>query len=200
MKIKICGLTREEDILAANEIRPDYIGFVFAAGRRRTVTPEKAKSLKALLDPAIPSVGVFVDQSTEEIAGLLKEGIIDIAQLHGNETEEQVREIKALSGKPVIKAFKVTGKEDIIRWKDSKADYLLLDAGQGCGEQFDWSLLSATSRPYFLAGGINTGNIGEALKMPNACCIDVSSGAETDGFKDPAKMRALVQAAHGFKA
>ncbi|MCD8307723.1 MAG: phosphoribosylanthranilate isomerase [Clostridia bacterium] len=198
MKIKICGLTRPEDILAASSVRPDYIGFVFATGRRRTVAPEQAKALKALLDPSIPAVGVFVDQSTEEITTLLEQGIIDIAQLHGHETEEQVQKIKALSGKPVIKAFKVTSREDILRWQESSADYLLLDAGQGSGKQFDWSLLSAASRPYFLAGGINTGNIAEALKMPGLYCIDVSSGAETDGRKDPAKMQALVQAAHGF--
>lgn len=200
MRIKICGLTRPEDILAANRIRPDYIGFVFATGRRRTVSKETAKQLKALLDPSIAAVGVFVDQSTEEIADLLRQGIIDIAQLHGNETEEQVREIKALTGKPVIKALRVTCKEDILRWQDSEADFLLLDAGQGSGEQFDWSLLSAASRPYFLAGGINTGNIAEALKMPGLYCIDVSSGAETDGRKDPAKMQVLAEAAHGFKA
>ncbi len=198
MKIKICGLRREADIMAANELHPDYIGFVFAKSRRQ-VSADTARQLKALLSPDIPAVGVFVDEDPDRIISLLDEGVIDIAQLHGHETENEVLAVKK-AGKPVIKALKVTCCEDITKWADSAADWLLLDAGQGSGEQFDWRLLSAASRPYFLAGGINTENIQEALGMPGLYCIDVSSGAETEGFKDPAKMRELITAAHGYKA
>ena len=106
-KIKLCGLTRLADIEMSNLLKPDYIGFVFASKSRRYVNPEKAAKLKKALDPAIQAVGVFVDEDTEIIAGLLERDVIDLAQLHGHETEEDIRKLKEQTGKPVIRAFRL---------------------------------------------------------------------------------------------
>ena len=131
-RIKICGLTRREDILAANRWKPDYIGFVFAESRRQ-VGKEKARELKNMLRPGILAVGVFVNGDPEEEAGLFREGVIDLIQLHGQETEEDIRRIKLLTGgmAPVIRAVSVTGPESVRQWADSSADFLLLDNGPG---------------------------------------------------------------------
>ena len=200
-KIKICGLTREEDILCANQLKPDYVGLVFAKSRRR-VTMEQAVRLKKLLDPDITAVGVFVDEEPKQILEYLSRGIIDAAQLHGNESEETIRFLRRTSGNPVIKAVVVRQTEDILKWKDTEADYLLLDSGKGSGETFRWSLMEEAAgeleiffdKKIFLAGGIHPGNIHEAIRNVHPYCIDVSSGAETDGAKDPVKMKALVEA------
>lgn len=195
MKIKICGLKREEDILYANEVLPDYVGFVFA-GTKRRVSFEQAAHLRELLDKRIQAVGVFVDEAPANVQKLLKQGIIDMAQLHGNETEEEIRKLRESSKKPVIKAVKVTRCEDVKRWLSSKADYLLFDSGQGTGKTFDWKLLEDaehSGRPYFLAGGLNLDNMEEALRVIHPYCMDVSSGAETDGYKDLEKMRRLTR-------
>lgn len=199
-KIKICGLTREEDILCANQLKPHYVGLVFAKSRRR-VTMEQAVRLKKLLDPDITAVGVFVDEEPKQILEYLSRGIIDAAQLHGNESEGTIRFLRRTSGKPVIKAVVVRQPEDILKWKDTEADYLLLDSGKGSGETFRWSLMEdavgesevAFKKRIFLAGGIHPGNIHEAIRNVHPYCIDVSSGAETDGVKDPVKMKALVE-------
>lgn len=132
----------------------------------------------------------------------LSRGIIDAAQLHGNESEGTIRFLRRTSGKPVIKAVVVRQPEDILKWKDTEADYLLLDSGKGSGETFRWSLMEdavgeseiAFEKSIFLAGGIHPGNIHEAIRNVHPYCIDVSSGAETDGVKDPVKMKALVEA------
>ena len=195
MKIKICGLKREEDIFYANEVLPDYVGFVFAGNKRR-VSFEQAAHLRELLDKRIQTVGVFVDEEPANVQRLLQQGIIDMAQLHGNETEEAIRALQESSGKPVLKAVKVTSREDVKRWLPSQADYLLFDSGQGTGKTFDWKLLEDaehSGRPYFLAGGLNLENMEEALKALHPYCMDVSSGAETDGYKDLEKMRRLTE-------
>lgn len=197
VKIKICGLFREEDILYANQVMPDYIGFVFAKSRRQ-VTVEQAARLKRGLAPGIQAVGVFVDEEPEVILSCLERGIIDMAQLHGQESEQMVRRIGQESGKPVIKAVKVRSRSDVTAWRRSKADYLLFDNGQGTGQCFDWEMLSDAGREFFLAGGIHTGNIQEALVRVHPYCIDISSGAETDGVKDLYKMQALTDAVRRF--
>ncbi|MBR1586607.1 MAG: phosphoribosylanthranilate isomerase [Clostridia bacterium] len=193
-KIKLCGLRRQVDILAANQLAPDYVGFVFAKKSRRFVTPEEAAPLKALLDPAIRAVGVFVDEDVERVAALLRSGVIDCAQLHGHEDASYVARLRAITGQPVIQAFRVAGAGDIARAENSPADLILLDAGAGEGKPFDWSLLRGVRRPYFLAGGLTCGNVGPAVEALKPFGVDVSSGIETDGIKDVEKMRAFVAA------
>ena len=193
-KIKLCGLSRSCDIEAANTLQPEYIGFVFAPKSKRYITPGKATELKRLLVPEIKAVGVFVNESPEQIADLLNKGIIDIAQLHGNEEEEYVGHLRKLTDKPIIKAFRIETASDIEKAEQSTADYVLLDSGAGTGTVFDWQLLGHIERPYFLAGGLDTQNVREAIKELNPYAVDVSSGIETDGVKDQIKMAAFVAA------
>ena len=192
--IKMCGLRRPEDIAAANELKPEYIGFVFFPGSKRYVAPDTAKALKEKLDPGIKAVGVFVDEEPETAAGLLADGVIDIAQLHGHEDEKYLERLRKLTDRPLIRAFRIRGAEDALRAQDSSADGILLDAGAGDGKTFDWSWLRAVERPYFLAGGLNPENAGRAVRELKPYAVDVSSGIETDGFKDIRKMRAFIQA------
>lgn len=193
-KIKLCGLSRACDIEAANELMPDYIGFVFAPKSKRYVTPEKASELRLLLAPGITAVGVFVDESLETVADLLHQGIIEIAQLHGNEDEDYIRKLRQITGKPVIRAFRIETAEDILHAQQSRADYILLDSGAGTGTVFDWELIRNIKRPYFLAGGLSPDNAGTAVRMLHPFAVDVSSGIESRGLKDKAKMTAFTAA------
>ena len=153
-KMKLCGLFRPCDIDAANQLKPEYIGFVFAPKSRRYVTPEEAAELKKLLAPTIQAVGVFVNEAAERIAALLNKGIIDIAQLHGVEDENEINQLRALTDKPIIKAFCIKKSEDITNAESCLADYILLDSGEGTGTVFDWKKIQNIQRPYFLAGGV----------------------------------------------
>lgn len=196
MKIKLCGLTRPCDIEAVNELQPDYIGFVFAKKSRRYVSPEKAEELKAMLAPGIQAVGVFVNEEPEQIVSLLEAGTIDVAQLHGQEGEREIRRLRELTDHPLIQAFRMDTEQDVERANASTADYVLLDSGAGgTGTVFDWDLLQAIRRPYFLAGGLDSENLGTVKAKLNPYGIDVSSGIETDGYKDKEKMTAFVAAA-----
>lgn len=192
MKVKICGLFREEDITFANQVMPDYVGFVFA-GSRRQITATQAKQFRDKLSPKIKTVGVFVNAPHAEIISLLKEGVIDLAQLHGEETEEDILSLKNMTGKPIIKAVRVRDKQDAEQWLSSKADYLLFDSGAGSGVSFPWELLREVKREYFLAGGLRAENIPNALKVLTPYAIDLSSGVETDGRKDLQKMQEVVK-------
>jgi len=193
MRVKICGLFRPEDIGYANEALPDYIGFVFAKSRRQ-VTPEQAEKLKERLDRRIKTVGVFVNSPLEEAAELLKSGVIDLAQLHGSEDGDYIRLLKEMTGNQVIKAVRVEAAEDILAAQCSPADFLLLDHGSGgTGRSFDWSLVPESKKPFFLAGGIHAGNLGQAMKTGNPFAVDISSGAETDGVKDREKILEIVR-------
>lgn len=193
-KIKFCGLSRPCDIEAANRIRPDYIGFVFAEKSRRYITPEKAGELKRLLAPGILTVGVLADADLREAAELLKSGLIDMAQLHGSESESYAEQLRRLSGRPVIRAFPVRTEEDVRRAESSSADYILLDSGSGTGRTFDWEILEGLRRPYFLAGGLSPDNAEEAVRRLHPYAVDVSSGIETGGKKDGRKMAAFAAA------
>ena len=193
-RIKICGLRRPEDIGAVNGLQPDYIGFVFFPGSKRYVMPEEARNLKAGLAPGIQAVGVFVDEEPETVARLLEEGIIDIAQLHGHEDEAYLARLRKLTEKPLIQAFRIRSEEDALRAQASSAEMILLDAGAGDGKTFDWHLLKPVNRPYFLAGGLNPENAGLAVRELSPYGVDVSSGVETDGRKDPMKMKDFVYA------
>ena len=193
-RIKLCGLSRTGDIEAANTLLPDYIGFVFAPKSRRFVPPEEAAGLRRLLRPEIQAVGVFVNEEPEAVAKLLNEGVIDIAQLHGTEDEAYIRRLRQLTDRPLIQAFRIQSKEDLILAELSSADEILLDAGAGTGTVFDWSLLQNTRRRYFLAGGLTPENAGNAIRSLHPFALDVSSGIETEGRKDPGKMAAFVSA------
>ena len=195
MKLKFCGLTREADIRAANETRPDYIGFVFAESRRR-VTDEQAARLRALLSPGIQAVGVFVNDDPTHIALLANRGVIDLIQLHDGESAAYIRRLRTMTAAPIICALRVGKQTDIKRAESNLVDFLLLDtytkdAYGGSGRTFDWSLIGEVGKPYFLAGGLNESNIIRAMRT-GAYALDLSSGIETDGVKDAEKMRRVA--------
>jgi len=188
VKVKICGLFRIEDIAVVNARKPDYIGFVFAESRRK-VTPQEAVELRALLDPAISAVGVFVDACIEQVVAIIESGAIDVIQLHGSEDEAYIRKLKAQVKRPVIKAVSVERCGDVQKWAATMADYLLLDhKGGGSGESFDWELIGEVDKPFFLAGGLHARNVRRAIKQTRPFAVDVSSGVETDGLKDSEKI------------
>lgn len=191
-KIKLCGLSRPCDIEAANRLKPEYIGFVFLPKSKRYVDYEKARELKSLLSPEIKAVGVFVDESPQRAAELLNDGTIDIAQLHGGEDEDYIGLLRNLTDKPIIKAFRIQSEDDTLRAEESSADYILLDSGMGTGTVFNWDLIQNIKRPYFLAGGLDCDNVGEAVGRLHPYAVDVSSGIETNGLKDKEKMAAFV--------
>lgn len=200
-RIKLCGLSRICDIEAANALMPDYIGFVFAPKSRRYVSPETAAGLRRLLHPEIQSVGVFVNEPPEHVAALLAAGTIDVAQLHGSEDEAYIHRLRTLTDRPLIQAFRIDSAADIQRAKASSADLILLDSGSGgTGTAFDWRLLQGIGRPYFLAGGLDPDNVGEAVRRLHPWGVDVSSGIETDNQKDKAKMAAFVAAVRMSKS
>jgi phosphoribosylanthranilate isomerase len=189
-KIKICGLTRMEDIDAVNNALPDYIGFVFAPSRRR-VDEKMAALLKERLDGRIKTVGVFVNQEVLFISGL--KGIIDIAQLHGDEDGDYIKRVR--EHYPVIKAV---GIEKTLPPLPEEVDYLLFDTLSvqrgGTGKTFDWNVLQDyNGPPYFLAGGLNAESISDAICTLSPFCVDVSSGVETDGVKDTKKIEQFVR-------
>lgn len=190
--IKLCGMRRPRDIAAANAIKPDYIGFIFLASSHRYVAPHEAMALKAMLDPAIRAVGVFVDAPVPLVSKLLDEGVIDLAQLHGHEDNDYIARLRAHTDKPIIQAFRVKTAEDAKLAERSCADYILLDSGAGSGERFDWSLVAGVQRPFFLAGGLDPDNVSAAIAQVHPYAVDVSSGIETDKMKDPVKMQAFA--------
>lgn len=191
-KIKICGLTKFSDIKAVNDAKPDYIGFVFAESRRR-ISPENALKLREKLNIDILPVGVFVNEKINTILSAINSGIIEAVQLHGDEDEEYISKLKALSGKTIIKAVSVQKNANIQKYNKSGADFLLFDSGGGgTGKKFDWKLIKKAEKPFFLAGGISVENIREAVKEINPYAVDVSSGAETDGVNDYNKIMELV--------
>jgi len=193
MIVKICGIRRDEDISYLNAVRPDLAGFILVPGRRRYVSPEKVSELRQHLDKDIKVVGVFVDEDISIVRGLLEDGIIDIAQLHGNEDEDYIKELKK-TGAYVIKAFGIKSEEDVYKAVSSSADMILVDSpGGGTGEVFNWSLLQKIERPYILAGGLNSDNITDAVRILAPYGVDVSSGVETDGVKDKDKMEAFMR-------
>lgn len=199
-RIKICGLSRPCDIECVNEVGPDYIGFVFAKSRRQ-VSCEQAALLKKMLRPDICAVGVFVNEEPEKAAQLVKDEIIDMVQLHGQEDEAYIGYLRRLLEKKpcsIIKAFSVKSPEDVERACRCSADYILLDHGAGgTGRAFDWSMIGRIGRPFFLAGGLGAENI-EAAARTGAFALDVSSGVETEGRKDPQKIEMCVRKIKGW--
>lgn len=195
VKIKLCGMFREEDIEYANEAMPDFVGFVVMFPKsHRNVDIKTAQKLKARLSPKIKTVAVSVNADVREFAEFARQGIADILQCHGNEDEEYISELRRLSNVPIIKAVKVTSEND---YTDPKgADFLLLDSGTGSGIKFDHSLIAPEKIkvPFFLAGGLNSENLAEIAEHFNPYAVDLSSGIETDKVKDREKMIKVVKA------
>lgn len=206
VKVKVCGLRRQEDIDYVNCIKPDLIGFVFAPSKRR-VTPEQAEQLVQELDSSIAVAGVFVDQPIAFIVDLLERGIIQYVQLHGKEDAAYIASLRETCGKKgiaaqLIKAVKVREAKDLEHVEEWDCEYLLLDAWQeegemagGNGRSFDWNLVQAIGKPFFLAGGLTSTNVAQAIRMTEPFGVDASSCMETDGFKDFDKMKTFVEGA-----
>ena len=194
-RIKICGLRRPEDIEAVNAAKPDYCGFIVECPKsRRSIDRETLRELVRGLQKEIVPVGVFVNAPKELVAELLEEGTIQMAQLHGQESQEYIRELKKMTEKPLIQAFSVKTREDVERARESAADYILLDQGSGgTGKSFDWSLVGEVGRPYFLAGGLGVENLREAIGMLHPWAVDLSSSLEIDGSKDAGRIRQAVE-------
>ena len=202
MKVKICGLKTLEDIDYINEALPDFAGFIFAESSRR-ISFNQAAKMKSKLNKNIKSIGVFVNEKTENIIKAAKEGIIDLIQLHGNEDNNYIKEIGSKLKLQVIKAFKADSnlKYNI---ENTIADYVLIDSGNknqfgGTGQLFDWGLIPETDKKIFLAGGLNADNIIRAIKEVNPYCLDINSGVEINGKKDRKKILEVMQIVKGYK-
>lgn len=193
-KIKICGLHRTEDIAYVNAARPDLAGFIINFPKsHRNVSPEEVRTLVKQLDPQIHAVGVFVDEDPAVITGLLTDGTLYAAQLHGHESEDDIRRLQKETGCPVIKAFKIRTREDIEKALQSPADYILLDQGYGGGQCFDWTLVPQIERPWFLAGGLELSNLQDAVQTLHPYGVDLSSSVEIDRKKDAELIRQTVE-------
>ena len=180
------------DIEAVNIAKPEYAGFVFAESKRR-VTSAQAAVLRAKLSPDIMPVGVFVNETPENILPLVRSGVIDVIQLHGDEDEEYITKLKTFTDKPVIKSVPVLKTGDVQKWKNTCADYILLDnKSGGGGKAFDWKLIGEVKKQFFLAGGLNMGNIEPAINKINPFAVDISSGVETNGLKDGEKIISII--------
>lgn len=204
MKLKFCGLRRAEDMTYFNNSPADYLGFVFAESRRKVKGAEAAGLLRLLnqeVRKSVRIVGVFCDQSLEEVAGIVEETGIDILQLHGNEDDAYLLELKRRTGKEIWKAVKCT-EQNLSGFNAIPADKILIDSakGGGSGTLADWSLIArykaGFEKPWFLAGGLDAGNIEEAMRL-EPYGLDVSSGIERDGFKDPDLMKEIARKVRG---
>ncbi|HPJ01751.1 MAG TPA: phosphoribosylanthranilate isomerase [Candidatus Limiplasma sp.] len=195
VQIKICGLFRPEDAQAVNAAMPDYAGFVFYEKSKRNVSPALAGELRAAMDATIRTVGVFVGAPVAQIAALYQNQTISVAQLHGIEDDLTVAALrKAAPGMEIWQAFKVRTEADLLRAEQSRADQVLLDGGAGEGKPFDWRLADAFPRPFILAGGLTPDTIPCAIQTLHPMMVDLSTGVETDGVKDPDKILAAVRA------
>lgn len=199
-KTKICGLSRPEDIKVANELNMDYIGFVFAKSSRQ-VTREQARTLKAMLKPGIKAVGVFVKEEATQIAKVAKDGIIDVIQLHGDETPEFCRWLRYVTNKPVIKAIRVKEADSLQGLGKYDCDYFLFDTFSpdsygGVGKTFPYALLGKAKipKPFFVAGGLKPDNVEKVINLVHPYGVDTSGGVETNGKKDYAKMADFIKA------
>ena len=205
-KVKICGLTRSEDIECANKVKPDFIGMVFYAKSKRAVTLEQAAQLKAQLAPSIKAVGVFVNAEIDFIAKLAQASIIDIIQLHGDEDADYITRLhQELANKnvsvPIIKAIRVRSEKSLLNLEQYQVDFFLFDTYKprqygGTGERFNLELEGVTiPKPYFIAGGLDASNIAEVIAAnPKAFAVDVSGGVEdaATGLKSPQKIEDFV--------
>ena len=196
-KIKFCGIKPDSDLDYINQLAPDYIGMVFVHKSKRVVTFEEAQKISQTLRPEITKVGVFVDAPESFIAKLVNHQIIQVIQLHGSENEATIRHYQQSLKIPVIKAFGIQTPDDVKKAIQSSADYLLFDYKvAGSGKTFDWRYIQEVKRDYFLAGGINSENLKDALSL-NPYAIDLSSAIETNGRKDNQKMTTIINIMRG---
>lgn len=186
VQVKICGLMKQADIQAVNDAAADFAGFVFAPGRHQ-VSLTTALKLRAGLAPNIQAVGVFVNESIDEILAIYQAGAIDIAQLHGKSTPDEIKILHA-AGLKVIQVFERQSIE-----LNSRADYLMVDSGKGSGQILNWQNIPHVDRPLILAGGLTPININQAIQLVNPTVVDVSSGVETNGVKDPDKIMNFIK-------
>jgi phosphoribosylanthranilate isomerase len=197
MFVKICGVTRDADAIAAAEMGADAIGFIFWPGSPRFVDPYRARTIAAALPRLVRTVGVFVDQPTEYIAAVANLVRLSAVQLHGDEMPRAV----AAVGRPTIKSIRLGA--NLSEWPSNVT--LLVDAHDpvkkgGTGTQVDWNVAAAIAaqRPVLLAGGLTPGNIADAIARVRPFGVDVSSGVETSpGIKSHERMQALFKAIHG---
>lgn len=204
VKVKICGIKTLQDVEFVNRQKPDFTGFVFYLLSKRYVSLITARSLKAKLNKKIKSIGVFVNAPPEEIAAAAELGIIDLVQLHGDETNAYIAELRKICTLPVIKAVRVREEADIKKAAFYNCDYFLFDTYStasygGTGRQFDTQLLKGVkiNKPYFLAGGLNAGNVRSALKGLKPYAVDVSGGVESGGSKDEIKIKNFIKQVKG---
>ena len=211
-KVKMCGISKVETIPAVVEAKPDYMGLVFAPSKRQ-VTVDQAKTLVEELhkqytkrynngaeqsnNDEIKTVGVFVNETLDNLVSIATEANLDVVQLHGDEDEAFIQSIKERSNVEVWKAVQIRNAADAEAWIDSSADMLLFDAYHkdergGTGEVFDWSCLDEFERPFMLAGGIDSTNVARAIRTVRPYGIDISSGIETKGVKDDEKIKAFT--------
>ena len=204
-KVKMCGISKVETIPAIVDAKPDYMGLVFAPSKRQ-VTVDQAKTLVEELhkqyavrynSETIKTVGVFVNETVENLLKIAEEVKLDVIQLHGDEDESFIQILKEQSNVEVWKAIQVRSAADAEKWIDSSADMLLFDAYHkdergGTGEVFDWSSLDEFERPFMLAGGIDSTNVARAIRTVRPYGIDISSGIETNSVKDNEKMKAFT--------
>jgi phosphoribosylanthranilate isomerase len=195
LKVKICGIKTHEAAMCAVESGADAVGFVFAESKRR-ISPEDAREIIQALPSGVWKVGVFVNEEAETIREIAEITGLTHIQLHGQEQPEHFAEIKL----PIIKSIPVSGRMDLERSQSIMAEFLLLDSPPGKyvggnGVRFDWSLARSESlfkKNIILAGGLNPQNVAEAIRMTEPYMVDVSSGVESDGVKDFAKIREFI--------
>ena len=202
VRVKICGITRVEDALAAAAAGADAIGLVFYAKSPRAVDIEQARAILAALPPFVTTVGLFVDAERSELERILASVPLDLLQFHGDESVQQCEAF----GRPYIKALRVKAGDDIAAQvaRYPSAQGILLDAyvegvPGGTGEAFDWSLIpQALSKPLILAGGLRPDSVAEAVSRVRPYAVDVSGGVEASkGVKDVEKIGAFIRAARG---
>jgi len=201
MKVKLCGIRRTEDIEYVNEAMPDYIGYIFAESKRR-VTPFEAAAFTRKLHPQIKTVGVFVNENIEKIIGITQIVKLDVIQLHGDEDAAYIEKLKEnLPTIEIWKAVRVQSEQDILLANELPVEKLLLDAFSpsalgGTGSTADWAIIinskAKITKPFFLAGGLAMYNIKNAIKSLAPFGVDISSGIETNGFKDRNKILAIT--------
>ncbi len=193
-RIKICGIRRDEDVQYVNATMPDYIGFILSSGFRRSIEIGTAQSLSENLDSGIKKIGVFVNEDSEYINGAIDTIGLDIVQLHGDESPQLCDEIAV----PVIKVLKPNDFEKIGDF-EPYVDYFLFDSGTGTGKTFDWDNIPTTTKPFFLAGGLNSDNIAVAIEKIRPFAVDLSSAVENDGVKDFDKIKQIIDIVRSTK-
>lgn len=186
VKVKICGLMTPKDITIVNATHPDYAGFVFAGGRHQ-ISLKQARTLRKQLDPAIVSVGVFVNAPLDTMLAAVTQHIISIVQLHGNEPEAVVEMLQERGAK-VIRVFK--GDRDYL--PATSADYVMVDAGAGSGQKLNWQRIKHPNQPLFLAGGLTPENVTQAVNIVHPFAVDVSSGVEGNHGKDRKRVASFI--------